>query len=237
MLPVDVLARVTLETAKICIPTIVDGRRGQVDPRICDRRLHVWAKGVLDAARVQIETQGLENLIEGESYVVMSNHQSHFDIPVLFCALGISVRMVAKTELFGIPVMGAAMRYAGFVEVDRSKKTKALKSLSRARARLERDRTSVWIAPEGTRSPDGTLGEFKRGGFYMAMDANLRILPVVIEGTLAIHRTQQWSINKHQTVSVKICPPIAPSDYGRKNVASLVDAVRSNILSELPGTH
>lgn len=233
MLPVDVLARVSLETARICFPTIVDGRRGHVDPRLCDRRLGVWAGGVLRAANVQLETEGVEHLVPGESYVVMSNHQSHFDIPVLFCALGISIRMVAKTELFSIPIMGVAMRYAGFVEIDRSKKTRALKSLSYARERLKRDKTSVWISPEGTRSATGELGDFKRGGFYMAMDAGLRILPVSIDGSVEIHRTQEWAVHKNRCVRVKVSPPIDPKDYPRRKVGDLVEAVRSTIAGGL----
>ncbi len=233
MISLGVLARVSFETVKISVPTIVDGLRGRVDPRACDQRLAGWSAGLLRAARVTVVTQGRENIVEGESYVVMSNHQSHFDIPVLFKALGIPVRMVAKKELFSIPVMGVAMRYAGFVEVDRSKKAKALKSLSRARARLEADRTSVWIAPEGTRSVDGRLTEFKRGGFHMAVAAGLRILPVAIGGTVSVHRSGELVVNKDRTVRVTVCPPIDPATYGRGSVQALIEDVRASIESAL----
>ena len=93
---IDVLARVSYETLKISVPTIVDGLIGRVDARACDRRLDKWSAGLLRAARVTVVTQGREHITPGESYVVMSNHQSHFDIPVIFQSLGIAVRLVAK---------------------------------------------------------------------------------------------------------------------------------------------
>jgi 1-acyl-sn-glycerol-3-phosphate acyltransferase len=222
----DVLALAAYETAKICVPTVVDGVLARIDPRICDRRLDNWSKGLLRAARVQVETAGRENLVPGESYVVMSNHQSHFDIPVVFQALGIPVRMVAKRELFRIPLMGSAMRYAGFVEVDRARHTRAMRSLREARVRLERDGLSVWIAPEGTRSLDGVLGKFKRGGFSLAVEAGLRILPVVVDGSLRVHRAKDLEVHKDQTVRVQVCPPIDTAAFGRKGTGELMAAVR-----------
>lgn len=225
----DVLALAAYETAKISIPTIVDGWRGRVDARVCDARLDRWSRGLLRAAKIQVETTGREHIVSGESYVVMSNHQSHFDIPVVFQALGIPVRMVAKRELFSIPVMGPAMRYSGFVEVDRARHAKALRSLVAARDRLARDKTSVWIAPEGTRSRDGTLGRFKRGGFHLAIDAGLRILPVAIDGSLRVHRTGDSRVHKGQTVRVVIHAPIDSTRFGRQRTEDLMDAVRASI--------
>jgi 1-acyl-sn-glycerol-3-phosphate acyltransferase len=233
VISVDVLVLAAFETAKISIPTIIDGWRGRVDPRVCDRRLDRWSKGLLRAARVRIESVGREHIVAGESYVVMSNHQSHFDIPVVFQALGIPVRMVAKRELFGIPVMGPAMRYSGFVEVDRSRHTRAMKSLSAARDRLARDATSVWIAPEGTRSTDGKVSKFKRGGFHLAMDAGLRILPVAIDGSLKVHKSGELVVHKGQTVRVVIGPAVDAPSFGRDRTDELMATVRSSILSGL----
>ncbi len=234
MIPsLDVLALAAFETAKISVPTIVDGWRGRVDARVCDRRLDSWSKGILRAARVQIQATGREHIEAGESYVVMSNHQSHFDIPVVFQALQIPVRMVAKRELFGIPVMGPAMRYSGFVEVDRSRHARALRSLEAARERLARDQTSVWIAPEGTRSLDGQVGKFKRGGFHLAIDAGLRILPVAIDGSLSVHRSGDARVHKDQTVRVAIRPPVDARRFTRDRTDELIQIVRASILSGL----
>src|SRR6185436_15497721 len=229
MFSADVLAGAAFETVKICVPTILDGWLGRVDARVCDQRLASWSKNLVELARIRIETQGKEHIAPGESFVVMSNHQSHFDIPVVFQALGIPVRMVAKRELFRIPVMGSAMRYSGFVEVDRSRHTKAVRSLAAARERLQRDQTSVWIAPEGTRSLDGTVGAFKRGGFHMAIDAGLRILPVAVDGTLRVLRAKGTEVHKDQTVRVVIRPPVDVASYGRARTGDLVAAVRVSI--------
>jgi 1-acyl-sn-glycerol-3-phosphate acyltransferase len=230
----DVLALAAFETVKICVPTIVDGWLGRVDARVCDQRLDRWSRGLLRIAKVNVLTVGREHITPGESYVVMSNHQSHFDIPVIFQALGIPMRMVAKKELFRIPVMGPAMRYSGFVEVDRARSTRAMRSLSAARERLNQDRTSVWIAPEGTRSTTGELGKFKRGGFHLAIDAGLRILPVVVDGSLRIHRAGETHVHKHQTVGVTIRPPIDAPGFGRARTEGLIEAVRATIVEALP---
>lgn len=234
MFSADVLALAAYETVKICVPTILDGWLGRVDARVCDQRLDRWSRGLLRVAKVNVLTVGREHIQPGESYVVMSNHQSHFDIPVIFQALGIPMRMVAKRELFRIPVMGPAMRYSGFIEVDRERRARAARSLVAARERLAQDRTSVWIAPEGTRSTTGELGKFKRGGFNLAIDARLRILPVIVDGSLGIHRAGDRQVHKHQTVGVKIRPPIDAAAYGRARASELVEAVRATILDALP---
>ncbi len=229
MFSADVLALAAFETVKICVPTIVDGWLGRVDARVCDQRLDRWSKGLLRVAKVNVLTVGREHITPGESYVIMSNHQSHFDVPVIFQAVGIPVRMVAKKELFRIPIMGPAMRYSGFVEVDRARRTRAMRSLVAARDRLQRDGTSVWIAPEGTRSTTGELGRFKRGGFQLAVDAGLRILPVIVDGSLRIHRAGERRVHKHQTVSVTIRPPIDAPAFGRARSNELMEAVRATI--------
>lgn len=233
MFSADVLALAAYETVKICVPTILDGWLDRVSARKCDQRLDSWSRNLVRLARITIETKGREHLVAGESFVVMSNHQSHFDIPVVFQALAIPIRMVAKQELFRIPVMGSAMRYSGFVEVDRSRRAKAVRSLSAARERLQRDQTSVWIAPEGTRSLDGQLGTFKRGGFHLALDAGLRILPLAVDGTLHVLRAKENQVHKGQTVRVLIRPPVDVRSYGRARTDELVAAVRASIVQGL----
>ena len=89
-------------------------------------------------------------------------------------------------------------------------------------------------APEGTRSTTGELGKFKRGGFNLAIDARLRILPVIVDGSLRIHRAGDRQVHKHQTVGVKIRPPIDAAAYGRARAVELVEAVRATILDALP---
>jgi 1-acyl-sn-glycerol-3-phosphate acyltransferase len=233
MISFGVLAYAVFETGKIAVPTIWDGLRGNVDPRRCDRRLDSWSRKLLNQARVELEVSGLEHVTPDESYVVMSNHQSHYDIPVIFQALKIPVRMVAKQELFRIPVMGAGMRASGFVELNRQNRSQALKTLNEAWPRLRRDGLSIWIAPEGTRSPDGGLGAFKRGGFRLAAESGMRILPVTIDGSIAVHRAQTSTVQKGQVVRVSVSPPVDPRDFKNGKGKALVEKVEAAIRSKL----
>src|SRR5690606_10368933 len=176
-----------VETAKISIPTIVQALLNRTDMDACNRRLASWSARLVEQAGIQLETVGREHIEPGQTYVVMSNHQSHYDIPVVFAATGIPLRMVAKKELFSIPIMGRAMRDSGFVELDRRHRRRAIAQLAGARERLSALGLSVWIAPEGTRSTTGTLLPFKAGGFHMAKAAQLPILPVSLKGTFDVH--------------------------------------------------
>jgi 1-acyl-sn-glycerol-3-phosphate acyltransferase len=222
------------ETARISVPTIIDALHGGADPRVCDKRLNSWSRRLVRQARLKIETQGRELIEPGRSYIVMSNHQSLYDIPVMFQSLQIPIRMVAKKELFRIPVMGGGMRGAGFIEIDRQNRHAAVRSLNEARERLLADQTSLWIAPEGTRSVDGRLGDFKRGGFHLALEAGLQILPVTIDGSLLVHRSGSSHVNKGVTVRVTVSPSVDPAAYGKQNVRELMDEVRSRIARYLP---
>jgi 1-acyl-sn-glycerol-3-phosphate acyltransferase len=236
MFSLGVLLRAALETTKISIPTIADAVRGRTDFKVCDGRLNCWSKTLLDQARITLQISGREHLAEGGSYVVMSNHQSHYDIPVMFQALGIRVRMIAKTELFRIPVMGRAMLDSGFVELDRSNRRRALESMRVAKRRILQDGLSIWIAPEGTRSLDGSVGDFKTGGFYLALDSGVPILPVTIDGTIGVLRSGDTTVHKGRSVRVKIHEPIDVTKFTRQRIRELMDKVRTQISDGLPGS-
>ncbi|HTA90353.1 MAG TPA: 1-acylglycerol-3-phosphate O-acyltransferase, partial [Polyangiaceae bacterium] len=169
-------------TLRISVPTIIQALRGTLTPELCDARLDWWSKQLLTKAAISLQITGAERARTGAAFVVMSNHQSHYDIPVLYQSLPLRLRMVAKSELFRIPIWAQAMRAAGFVELDRGARERAIQSLERAKQALAQH-TSIWIAPEGTRSRDGALGPFKLGGFHLAAGAGARILPVTISGT------------------------------------------------------
>ncbi|HTM46972.1 MAG TPA: lysophospholipid acyltransferase family protein [Polyangiaceae bacterium] len=234
MLSLGTLLLAAYETAKISVPTIVDALGGGADVRVCDRRLDSWSAQLLKQAGVSLQTAGLELIEPKTSYIVMSNHQSLYDIPVLFQGLKIPIRMVAKKELFRIPIMGGGMRGAGFVEIDRSNRHQAVRSLNAAREQMLRDHISLWIAPEGTRTEDGRMGEFKRGGFYMAIESGFPILPVTIDGTLAVHRSGSPSVHQGETVKVTVSPSLDPGEYGKPRVRELMTEVRRRISEHLP---
>ena len=157
-------------------------RARTVKKDVCDERLDSWGKKVVAHAKMQIDVVGRENLRPGQTFLVMSNHQSHYDIPVMFYVMGPNIRMITKVELFKVPVFGPAMREAGFVSIDRENRLRALESLEVAKKKLA-DGVHIWIAPEGTRSRTGELLPFKKGGFTLALEAGLPILPVAIKGT------------------------------------------------------
>jgi 1-acyl-sn-glycerol-3-phosphate acyltransferase len=170
------------ETLAISVPTVVDAVHGRITKEVCDERLARWAKAVVDNAHIALQAEGREHLRRGETYLVMSNHQSLYDIPVLFHVIGPNIRMITKKELFRVPVFGNALAAGGFISIDRSDRRAAIRSLDRARELLASG-THVWISPEGTRSRTGQLLPFKKGAFYLAFEALLPILPVTLRGT------------------------------------------------------
>jgi 1-acyl-sn-glycerol-3-phosphate acyltransferase len=227
------LMRAIGETAAISAPTLVEAATGRLTPEVCDERLEHWAKKILKQAKVTFEVEGLENAPRGESFVVMSNHQSLYDIPILFQVLKRRVRMVAKRELFRIPGWSHAMRVAGFVEIDRNDREQAIESLRRAEAALNSG-TNIWIAPEGTRSDSGRLSPFKKGGFHMALDAHVRILPITIVGTRDALLARGFRVRNGAQVRVTVHPPVDPAKYGHERREELIAEVRRAIQSALP---
>ena len=227
------LLHAVIETARISAPTVLESALGRLSPENVDRRLDVWSCRIGERARIELTTVGLEHVAGKSAMVVMSNHQSLYDIPVLYRAFRRPLRMVAKGELFRVPLWGTAMRRAGFVELDRRDRTRAIESLSRATSVLSRG-MSIWIAPEGTRSLDGTLGEFKRGGFHLAEDAGVHILPVTIVGTNLVLPARGRSVTDGIGVTVTLHPAVNPRDYGSERRAELIAALRQRIESALP---
>jgi 1-acyl-sn-glycerol-3-phosphate acyltransferase len=220
-------------TARICIPTVAESVVGRVSLDVCDQRLDWWARKLLETAEVNLEVRGAEHVPDGEPFVIMSNHRSYYDIPTVFCSVPGRIRMVAKKELFRVPIFGGAMMAAGFVKIDREKRHKAIESLKESK-RLLSSGTRVWIAPEGTRSKDGKLGPFKSGGFHLALDAGVRILPIALVGTEKIMPHDSISVHRGAHVTATILPPIETSSYGPKERKRLMEDVRRTIEKALP---
>jgi 1-acyl-sn-glycerol-3-phosphate acyltransferase len=200
------------ETFAISWPTVLDAALGRVEKEVCDARLASWCKKVVLHTRMNITVRGKEHMKSGATYLVMSNHQSHYDVPVLFYVLGANLRMITKVELFKIPIFGEAIRQAGFIAIDRSNRTRAIESLRIAKEKLASG-VHVWIAPEGTRSKTGELLPFKKGGFNVALEANLPILPVTIQGTRQALRAQGMRTQPDAKIEVTIGEPIDPARY------------------------
>lgn len=146
------------------------------------RVARLWAETMCERCGVEVRTSGGERVDFGRPLVVMANHQSLFDIPVLFAALPDAYGMLAKKELFHVPFFGRAMRALGCVPIDRSRRQDGYAAIADAAELLRRGSTIV-VFPEGTRSRDGTIHTLKKGPFHLAQMANVPIVPVGIRGT------------------------------------------------------
>ncbi len=184
-----------------------------------------WARSILWVSRVKVDVGGSTHIDSSISYVFMANHQSFFDIPVLLGHLPCQFRWLAKIELFKIPLFGRAMRGAGYISIDRSNRSAAIESLETAAQRIK-DGVSVLIFPEGTRSRDGHLQPFKKGGFFLAIDSGVPIVPIVIQGTQKIMPKKTLRIQPGQ-VKIDVHTPIESKDYRRENKDDLIEKVRN----------
>jgi 1-acyl-sn-glycerol-3-phosphate acyltransferase len=215
--------RVLGAMARITAPTLVEAVRGTLERETVDERARSFAREVIEVLGVDLVTTGADRVPPGRAYVYMSNHQSHLDIPMLYATLpSPTIRMLAKKELFRIPLWGQGLRAAEFIEVDRSNHTRAVQSIEQA-ARLLRDGVSIYLAPEGTRSLDGRIGKLKKGGFHLALDTGTPIVPAAIRGTIDILPRGGRVMRTGKRVTVTIGAPI-PVD-GRE-LPDLMDEVR-----------
>jgi 1-acyl-sn-glycerol-3-phosphate acyltransferase len=223
------------ETLAISVPTVVDALRGRITKEGCDERLARWARAVVQNAHIELRVHGREHLGHGQTYLVMSNHQSLYDIPVLFEAVGPNIRMITKRELFRVPVFGNALAAGGFISIDRSDRHAAIVSLEHARQLLASG-THVWIAPEGTRSRTGQLLPFKKGAFYLALEALLPILPVTLRGTRDALPAKGLRSTAGARVDVTFHASIHPGPYasrGKRGRDDLMKEVRRVLESAL----
>lgn len=192
----------------------------------------LWARLGLAMNRVSVTLAGTEHLPDGP-VIFMSNHQSNFDILALLAAMPRQIHWIAKKELFDIPLFGPSMRRGGYIPLDRGDGRKALQSMDEAAATIHQGK-SVVLFPEGTRSPDGSLLPFKRGGFILARKAAVPVIPVTINGSGRINPAGQIRLYSGD-IHITLHPPIAvPPELRRSEAESwMMEAVRGSIESSL----
>jgi 1-acyl-sn-glycerol-3-phosphate acyltransferase len=215
-----------LVTLVVGILVIICGffsKNGDLPHRIA----RIWAQSILWVSGVNVTVNGQANLLPGRSTIYMANHQSNYDIPVLMAALPVQFRWLAKAELFKIPIFGAGMRRCGYISIDRSNRKSAFESLDKAAATI-RNGTSVMIFPEGTRSYDGRIQPFKKGGFVLTVDAGVPIVPILIAGTQFIMPKGQKLI-RPSNVTLNILPAVDTAGFNRYNKDELIEQVRSRM--------
>jgi 1-acyl-sn-glycerol-3-phosphate acyltransferase len=179
---------------------------------------------------ITVEAAGAERLDTRTPCVYMPNHGSFIDGPLVMVLIPGTARVILKQSVLRLPVVGMAMRNVGFVPVDRKGAEGGKKSIARA-VRLMRTRGySFLIFPEGTRSRDGRLGPFRRGGFFLALESGAPIVPVTILGTRELMPKKQW-FSRRGTVRVVFHRPVAVTGYTTETMGELMEKVRAAILA------
>lgn len=216
-----------LLTLILFLPIVVTallGKRG--DAAFHGTQIYAWA--ILKLCGIRLVVRGREHIQLNQRYVILSNHASYFDPPALVLALGLQYRWVIKKELRKVPLFGLALETSRNLFIDRSRGSDALESIKRGVAQLP-DGTGILIFPEGTRSWDGRLLPFKKGGFVIAKDGQLPILPVTIRGSHDRLPKGTAAFCPGQ-IEIVIHPPVKTQD---QPLESLMAGVRGTIASAL----
>ena len=186
-----------------------------------------WARSICAASGVAVSVSGTEKLDSKKPYIFAANHQSQYDILALQGYLGVDFRWLAKKELFQVPIWGPAMRKAGYIPVDRSRGRQALKSLNEAAQKIAAG-TSVIIFPEGTRTQDGIMKEFKAGAMVLAIKSGVDIVPVAIKGTYEILPKGKLLV-RPGNVTIHVGNPLATKNCTSKDKHSLATILQKEV--------
>lgn len=192
----------------------------------------LWSRLALAMSGVSVTLSGSEHIPTGP-VIFMSNHQSNYDIFSLLAAMPRQIHWIAKKELFDIPFFGHSMRRGGYIPLDRSDGRKALQSMDEAAATIHQGK-SVVIFPEGTRTTDGNLLPFKRGGFILARKAAVPVIPVTINGSGRVNPGGQIKL-KSGNIHIILHPPlVAPLELRRSEAETwMMESVLEQIESAL----
>ncbi|MEW6444337.1 MAG: 1-acylglycerol-3-phosphate O-acyltransferase [bacterium] len=191
----------------------------------------LWARLNSYFTPMWVQVEGRQNIHPERSYVIVANHQSHYDIFVLYGWLGVDFKWVMKKELRKVPILGVACEKLGHIYIDRSDTQAAIASLQEAKKKIANG-TSALFFPEGTRSLSGELLKFKKGAFQMAMDLGLPILPVTITGTREVLPPRTMDLFPGR-VKMQIHPALEPSVYKSGNLEDLMARTRAVIQAGL----
>lgn len=186
-----------------------------------------WSRTLYFLAGIAIKTEGLGRVPDGP-YLIMSNHSSHLDGPGLLMTLPHPIYFVIKKELARIPVWGTAAKQAGFIIIDRSNSTQAKATLAKAESIIQHGR-HVLFFPEGTRARDHRLHRFKKGGFHMAVGAQVPILPVAVNGSRKL-LAKGTHLPESGEVQIVVGEPIPTEGLTKADLPELAETVRGAIV-------
>jgi len=190
-----------------------------------------WSKIILWGSGVKVEINGVDTIQKEKSYVYIPNHLSFFDIFALLAYLPVDFKFILKEELMHIPILGWAMRRAGYISIDRSSPAKARRTINQAIDKIKNG-ASIVIFAEGTRSKDGHLQPLKRGAFQLAIASGSPIVPVAIKGTNKIMPKGSFRIKKG-FIKIQFGRPIETIHYKRQTIPDLMERVAGSLRTML----
>lgn len=192
----------------------------------------LWsARFSLRVLGIKAEVTGRERLDPQTPYVYMPNHGSFIDGPLIMTLIPGKARVIVKESILKVPIAGMAMRHVGFVPVDRKGAERGKKSIARAAALMKTQGYSFLVFPEGTRTRDGRLGPFRRGGFFLAFETGAPIVPVKMTGTRELMPRGQWYARRGH-VKVEFHEPVPVVGFTPETMGSLIEKVRRAISGE-----
>jgi 1-acyl-sn-glycerol-3-phosphate acyltransferase len=225
-----VMPLIILSTACFGIVSFVISLFDRTPPRQL-RGARAWARSLLRIVGVKVTVEGLDRIQPGGNYVFVSNHVSYMDIPVVLGTVPEDFLFLAKAELFKIPFMGTHLKTAGHVRVPREDPRSAIRTLQHTAALLH-DGRSTLVFPEGGRSETGQLQEFKDGAAFLAIRAQIPIVPLAMLGMRGI--LQMHTLVFHRgPVKLRIGEPISTAGMTTHQRAELTAAVRQKIVEML----
>jgi 1-acyl-sn-glycerol-3-phosphate acyltransferase len=218
-----VVAAMTL----ICAPSVtIIALFGSHHPLI-DRVIRIWARTIIRAAGIELRIEAEEPIDWARSYIFIGNHHSYMDIPCLLAAIPQPVRFMAKKSLFHVPIFGWGLSATGFIPIDRADSSKAARSFGMATARIRKG-NSIVIFPEGSRSRERSLADFKRGAFLLALRGKLPIVPVAIDGTFEVMPATRLRVEPGP-VTIRLAPPIEPAELRVRDLDGMIERTRGAI--------
>jgi 1-acyl-sn-glycerol-3-phosphate acyltransferase len=195
--------------------------------KVVHRYARLWGKVALWANRVRVSVEGIDDLKREGPYIFMSNHQGSYDIFALLGHLPFQFKWLAKKELFSIPFFGWTMAAAGYIRIDREGNRETVEAMNKAAEKI-RNGISVVIFPEGSRSPNGTIQPFKKGGFTLAIKSKVPIVPMAISGSRDIMPKERLTASSGK-IRMRIDHPIETAHFSMKDRNGLMESVRERI--------
>ena len=224
--PLIILSTIVCGTISLIVSFFDDTGTAQI------RVARAWARSLLAVSGVKVHVEGLEHIAPAGSYVFIANHLSYMDTPVVLAHVPVQFRFLAKRGLFQIPLLGQHLSRAGHIPVPREDPRAAVRTLQKAAETIQQKHTSLLVFPEGGRSRDGELQEFKEGGTYIAIRAGVPLVPIAVIGTREV-LPYSAAVVLSGKVTLRIMKPIDTSTLTLKDRGPITGQLRELILAQL----